>query len=194
MSAETLQDTKEIQAFVDIIKEIGAKSYLEIGSKFGGSIERVGKAMPKGSTIVAVDMPKGTKAWPQSRISLERVMDDLKRDGHKTRIVWGDSQTQETVDIVRMLGPFDAIFIDADHRLPGVMGDWNNYGPMANMVVAFHDIGWRRANDWVGTRIDVPEFWNSIKSGYTYKEFKFCSTGKNNGIGVIFKDGTRETL
>jgi hypothetical protein len=54
-------------------------------------------------------------------------------------------------------------------------------------LVAFHDIAWRRAPEWVGVRIDVPEFWDSIKGDYRHEEFKFCPTGKNNGIGVLWR-------
>jgi hypothetical protein len=90
------------------------------------------------------------------------------------------------IEKVRALGPFDAVMLDADHRLPGVTADWINYGPMGRMV-AFHDIAWRRAPEWVGTRIDVPQFWDSIKGHYRHEEFRFCPTGKNNGIGVLWR-------
>jgi hypothetical protein len=69
-----------------------------------------------------------------------------------------------------------------------VTADWINYGPMSRNIVAFHDISWRRAPDWVGTRIDVPEFWDAIKHDYRHRELKMCPSGKNNGIGVLWKD------
>ena len=66
------------------------------------------------------------------------------------------------------------------------MADWQNYGPLAR-IVAFHDIGWRREANWPGKRIAVPEVWNEIKAGYRFEEIKLCPTGKNNGIGVLWR-------
>jgi hypothetical protein len=45
-----------------------------------------------------------------------------------------------------------------------------------------------RAPTWEGVRIDVPEFWDVIKRDFRHKEIKLCPTGKNNGIGVLWKD------
>lgn len=182
-----LQVEQEIDALARIVRSEGARSYLEIGSKFGGSLRRVAGCMPIGSKIVSVDLPNGTKAWSQSKVSLEGVIRDLKADGYDTHLIWGNSQSAEVIERVRRLGPFDAIFIDADHRMPGVTADWKNYGPMGR-IVGFHDIGWKRAPGWVGTRIDVPEFWDAIKVEYRHEEFKMCTTGKNNGIGVLWRD------
>ena len=184
---EILQNEEEITALVEIFRQEGIRSYLEIGAKFGGSLQRIGEAMPAGSRIVAVDLPNGTKAWAQSSVSLTNVVAGLRKQGKDAQIIWGNSQDAVIVEQVRKLGPFDAILLDADHRLPGVTADWKNYGPMASSMVAFHDIAWRRAPEWEGTRIDVPQFWNDLKLKYRHREFKFCPTGKNNGIGVLWK-------
>lgn len=110
----------------------------------------------------------------------------LREQGHDVHLLWGDSQDARIIEEARTFGPYDAIFIDADHRMAGVTADWNNYGPMGR-IIAFHDIAWRRAPEWVGTRIDVPQFWDSIKNDYRHVEFRFCDTGKNNGIGVLWR-------
>jgi cephalosporin hydroxylase len=182
------QDPAEIAAYCEILRNSDVRLYLEIGSKFGGSLWLAANALPKGSRIVSVDMPNGTKSWVESRASLEACVAELKRKGYDAQVIWGDSQSREVVRKVETLGPFDAIMIDADHRMPGVTADWINYGPMSRNIVAFHDLGWKRAPDWVGTRIDVPEFWNSVKGNFRHQEIKLCPTGKNNGIGVLWKD------
>jgi predicted O-methyltransferase YrrM len=183
--SQRLQDEQEISALADLFAKEGVRSYLEIGSKFGGSLARIAAALPVGSRILAIDMPNGTKAWPQSSVALESLILDLGKKGYDARLMWADSQDPKTVLKAGWMAPFDAVFIDADHRLPGVTADWKNYGPMGS-IVAFHDIAWRRAPEWVGTRIDVPQFWDSIKLRYRHREFKFCPTGKNNGIGVLW--------
>jgi cephalosporin hydroxylase len=181
------QDEAEISAFCDILRNEGVTSYLEIGSKFGGSLWRAANSLPAGSRIVSVDLPAGTKAWKQSEASLKACHAALRAKGYDTHAIWGSSFDAETIEQVRALGPFDACLIDGDHRMPGVTQDFANYGPMAR-IVAFHDLAWKRAPDWVGTRIDVPEFWASIKGDYERtEEIILCPTGKNNGIGVLWR-------
>lgn len=185
---EAAQDPAEIEAFCAILAKEGVRSYLEIGSKFGGSLWRAANALPKGSLIVSVDLPGGTKRWKESQQSLIECHNALRRLGYQTHALWGDSGDREIICKVQEFAPFDAMLIDADHRLPGVTRDWLNYGPMGR-IVAFHDLAWRRAPEWVGTRIDVPEFWASIKVGFARtEEIILCPTGKNNGIGVLWRD------
>jgi predicted O-methyltransferase YrrM len=176
----------EINGLIGVFQREGVRSYLEIGSKFGGSLWRIAKALPKGSRIVSVDLPKGTKAWPESSASLKACVLRLIDEGYDARIIWGGSTDVAVIEQVRALAPFDAILIDANHTLPYVTADFANYAPMGRLI-AFHDIAWRRAPEWVGVRIDVPQFWDSIKGGYRHEEFRSCPTGKNNGIGVLWR-------
>jgi predicted O-methyltransferase YrrM len=159
MTDVILQDDREIDALAELFAANGVRSYLEIGSKFGGSLKRLADRMPAGSRIVAVDMPKGTKAWPQSRLALADVARSLLLRGHHARVVWADSQDPQTVETVRGLGPFDAVLLDADHRLP----------------------------EWIGTRIDVPQLWERLKAEHRHVEFRFDPSRKNNGIGVLWR-------
>jgi predicted O-methyltransferase YrrM len=182
-----LQVDAEIDGLADILVREGVTSYLEIGSKFGGSLLRVAERLPAGSRIVSVDMPNGTRAWKESEAELKAAIAKLRLKGYDAHVIWGDSTAPATIEQVRKLGPFGAIFIDANHTRPFLEKDWANYGPLGNIIVAFHDINWHRAPEWVGTRIDVPEFWDQIKSGYVHQELKLCPTGKNNGIGVLWR-------
>lgn len=183
---KALQDPIELDEYCKVITDEGITSYLEVGSKFGGSLWRAAQAMPKGSRVVAVDMPNGTKAWNESHQSLVSCVSELLALGYDARVIWGDSQKKETIKEVMKYGPYDLIMLDADHRLPGVRTDWLNYAGMANRLVAFHDISWHREPEWKGVRIDVPQFWESVKVAYKYKEIVHCPTGKNNGIGVLW--------
>lgn len=183
---QVLQDATELAAFTDLIRQEGCQSYLEVGAKFGGTLLRVASVMPPGSTIVAVDLPGGTRLWKESEASLKAAVAKLNADGYDARVIWGDSTNQFVVKQVAALAPFDAILIDANHTRPYVERDWANYGPMGD-IIAFHDIAWHREPEWKGVRIDVPQFWNEIKDNYLHQEFKFCPTRKNNGIGVLWR-------
>jgi cephalosporin hydroxylase len=179
---KTLQNEAEHARFVEILREQHVRSYLEIGSKFGGSLWKAAKAMPVGSRIVSVDMPSGTKVWPESKASLEACIKRLRDDGYDASVIWGDSTDPNIIDRVGVLGPFDCVFLDGNHTLPFVKKDWANYGPMGRLV-AFHDIGWvQRAGKFP---IDVPEFWNSIKDQYRHEEIKL--EARDNGIGVLWR-------
>lgn len=187
MAYKALQNEAEHARFVEIVKAEGVKSYLEIGSKFGGSFRRVADALPKGSRMVAVDLPGGTKDWVKTRASLLSCVSELKALGYDAHVIWGDSTSPDVIEQARKLGPFDAIFLDGNHTLPYVKKDWATYGAMSNKLVAFHDISWKRPEDFVSySRIDVPEFWNELKPTYRHEEIR--REAKDNGIGVLWKD------
>jgi predicted O-methyltransferase YrrM len=61
--------------------------------------------------------------------------------GAKLHLVQGRSQAPEVVEQAAALGPYDFIFIDADHTYESVSADWENYRPMLapGGVFAFHD-------------------------------------------------------
>lgn len=173
---QMLQYEPEFNAFVDLLLDVGVRSYLEIGCKFGGTLWRVGMALPKGSTCVGVDFPRAPEAT--SFHSMRSVIRRLQEEGRECTMVWGDSTDRKAIDKVRSLGPFDACFIDANHSRLYVEKDWMNYGQMAKKVVAFHDICWQSSG--------VPKFWNEIKVGHHYSELRYDPGGANNGIGVIY--------
>jgi hypothetical protein len=129
--ANMAQDETEITEFAALLAAEGVTSYLEIGSKFGGSLWRVANALPKGSRIVAVDMPGGTKAWDQTRRSLKGCVHRLIELGYDARIIWGDSTDPRIIEQVQAHAPFDACLIDANHTLPYVTKDFANYGAIS---------------------------------------------------------------
>lgn len=186
MTFQALQDPDELAAFVALLKQEGVSSYLEIGSKWGGSLWPVGSAMPPGSKIVAVDLPMGTVAWSQTQNSLRTCTAELRALGHQVTLIWGDSTNPGVIKQVRELGSYDAVLIDANHTRSYLARDWSNYADICR-IVAFHDISWKRAPDWKGTRIEVPQFWDDIKTSYKHTEIHLDKSGKNNGIGVLWR-------
>lgn len=178
---DCLQNSDELHWFISLLNEEGCRSYLEIGSRWGGSFWRIANALPRGSRVVSVDMP----AEPTSEASLRSCVAELKRKGYDAHLLIGNSQTPDVVRNVHGLGKFDACLIDGDHSLAGVTADWINYGPVLCRLVAFHDIAWWRSSEWKGTRIEVPGFWNEVKADYRHIERKL--ERKNNGIGVLWR-------
>jgi predicted O-methyltransferase YrrM len=180
MKPTMLQEEAEIDWLATIVRVETVRSVLEIGSRFGESLRRLVLAMPPGSKAVSVDLLGNNKGI------LRAVISALTLQGYDAHVVFGDSTDPDVVEQVRALGPYDLIFIDANHTLPYVTKDWENYGPMGR-IVAFHDIAWRRPPEWKGIRIDVPQFWESIKHDYRHSEMKVCPSGQDNGIGVLWR-------
>lgn len=179
---KALQIDAELDWLIAFFQREKVQSYLEIGSKYGGSLWRIANALPKGSRIVSVDMPWGDRATIPH---LQECVAELKRLGYDTHLLLADSTAKATVELVKVLGPFDACLIDANHLLPYVTKDWQNYGSISRLV-AFHDIAWkmhpgRRSK----TPIEVPQFWESIKGAYRHEEIKL--EPRDNGIGVLWR-------
>lgn len=183
-----LQNIKEHAAFLTLLKQEGIKSYLEIGSMYGGSLWRAAHVMPKGSRVVSVDYATHT---PEALPHLQEAVNDLKSEGYDVHLLHADSTAPETVEKIAALGPFDCVFIDGSHTLEAVEADWKNYGPMGR-IVAFHDIAWN--STWkssvpgrITMPIFVPQVWDRVKKDYRHKEFKFHPSGNYYGIGILWR-------
>jgi len=180
-----LQDLREFNEFIQLIHKNEVKSYLEIGSKHGGSLWRIGSSLPAGSRIVSVDLPHGDTSFKESEPHLRACVEELKKKGYDAHLFLTSSQDASTINSVRALAPFDLLFIDANHTELFVRHDWSVYGPMAKMV-AFHDINWKaRPEPSKKMPIEVPKVWNEIKTGFKHKEIKYCP--RDNGIGVLWQ-------
>lgn len=176
-----LQDPEEFTQFCELLRERGTRSYLEIGSWAGGSIEKVAKYLPKGSRIISIEMP----ADPDKYGRLQQVMGELLRDGYSTFLFTADSSHPLPILMARELGPFDAVFIDGGHTFEQVSRDWRNYGRLAP-IVGFHDIAIDKPPN------GVARFWKELKAQHEHVEFISEETLRDDigyGIGVIFNRG-----
>ena len=153
----------------------GMDSILEIGSRFGRSLEWLGTVSAKQSRIVSVDLPIDPYSPGVDVIGpLTKVCEQLRIHGHDVHQITGDSHDPAVANRVKALGPFQFAFIDGDHTYDGAKQDWENYGPHCG-VVAFHDIN---CPDW-----GVKKLWNEIKNAHPYAEY----IGGEMGIGVLFR-------
>lgn len=185
-----LQNVREHDAFLNVLRNERVNSYLEIGAMYGGSLWRVATALPKGSRVVAVDFMCDT---PEARPSLDACIHALNAGGYHASAIYGDSTDTATIEAVQDEAPYDCLFIDGAHTLEAVTADWDNYGPMAR-IVAFHDIAWN--DTWKSAvpgrapkAMGVPEVWNKLKAVHPrHCEFKFQKPSNYYGIGVLWRD------
>lgn len=173
-----LQDPGELALFVALLQSEGVKSYLEIGSRFGGSLWRIANALPHGSLVVSVDLPK-----PDAADSLRQCAEVLRAKGYRMHLHLGDSADDGISSAVSALGPFDCCFIDGNHAEHYVRQDWETYGSMAR-IVAFHDIAWL-PRPTKKTPLEVAKVWNEIKSDYRHEEIRLKPA--DCGIGVLWR-------
>jgi len=187
MKCETymLQNKDEVDKMARIFIENGVKSYLEVGSKFGGSLWRVANALPVGSKVVSVDLPQGDTSFKDTKPHLEECVRTLKKRGYDAQVIFGDSTNPGIVEAATKEGPFDAVFLDGNHTLPYIKKDWENYSKITK-ILAFHDIGFFREGGMAPGKkpIEVPVFWNRIKENYKHVEIKYDK--QDNGIGILW--------
>jgi cephalosporin hydroxylase len=177
---EPCQDLPELDAFIELVKRENINSYLEIGSRWGGSFWRVMTALPLGSRGVSVDL--------QPNNDLNQCMITLIQMGYVVRFIPGDSTNSKVVAAAQQGAPYDLCLIDGNHTAPYVRSDWKNYGPMAK-IVAFHDINYSRPylSPTAKWPIDVPKLWKEIKDKYRHEEIKLCHTRRDNGFGILWR-------
>ncbi len=184
------QKDKEIGALIDLFKRYGVTRYLEIGARQGNTFYDIMTSLPVGSLGVAVDLPGGTWGKTGTDVHLKNVCQKLNDMGYNVSYILGDSTDKEVIDEVEMLGaPFHAALIDGDHRYAGVKADWENYSPMVESLVAFHDIdghGVVQSSD-PSLAVEVPILWDELKVKYPHEEYidRLDQPHRPMGIGVI---------
>ena len=173
------QDKVELEQMLKLVA--GSKSVLEIGSSFGGTLKQMASVMPRGSTIVAVDMPSDeTPKYLNQQASLKEVCRQLSILGANVQLILGDSHSAQVIERVSHYAPFDFVFIDGDHSYEGMKKDWENYGPMGK-VIAFHDIA--------GGLPECKRCWDEIKATGVHTEEIINKYSKQKfGIGIVYQE------
>jgi predicted O-methyltransferase YrrM len=154
------------------------KRVLEIGTYHGGTLYHwLQNALP-GTRVVSVDSYL-------TGIDNRALYQDWCPPRVGVIVIEGDSNSDETAAAVERFGPFDWVWIDADHRLGPVTRDWELYSAMCarNATVCFHDI--------LPPSVSFPDYgvnllWADLKARYRYEEFIQDASALWGGIGVVF--------
>lgn len=169
---------EETRAVFDDVRELGLRSYVEIGSRCGDSFYVLSQALPTGSTVIAVDLPNGPWGRPGTEARLRERASQLRELGYEAHVIIGDSRCKNTIKQVLTLSPlYQLCFIDGDHSYEGVSTDWDNYGRFAEWVV-FHDT----CQDKVpGPR----RLWSELVAADTFDVHKTFNHGWGTSLGHV---------
>ncbi len=178
------QAPKELAGLAGLLREIGATSFLEIGSRHGDTLFELAVLVPSLTRFLAVDLPGGRWGRRGSDRNLDRAAWILRRMGKEAEVFYGRSLDSAIVEQAKAGAPWDFVLIDADHTYKGVKSDWEVYGPLAGKAVAFHDIVGEGKRNITGLKIEVPRLWRELKAeGREVREF--VDPPARMGIGVI---------
>lgn len=136
------QNPWELEQFLALVRGFAPERILEVGAMYGGTLWHwlyIGKRV-----VVVDDEMRAADEWRE-------WADKARGDLH---LLQGDSRDPDIVAQAAALGPYDLVFIDADHTYEAVAADFANY---PGTVVALHDILPRPA-------YGVSRVWDEIKS------------------------------
>ena len=185
------QDEMEFAWFCEFLNRqysAGGMTYLEIGSRFGGSMFVAAEFLAKPAHIVCVDQPAMGWGSKKSDGPLKKLAKTVRSEGHTVEIVFADSQIEKTRDDVerRLAGrEVDVLFLDADHTYKGVSRDFELYSSLVRPggIIAFHDVAPKQENP----KVEVPLFWQSLVKKYPDSCRQCVHQAGRFGIGVLFK-------
>lgn len=170
-----VHEKEELFALCSLFQAHGVEGYLELGASEGVSMYVIGKCLPKGSEIVAVDLGE-----PHSKGHLLRNKEFLIQEWYRCHV-----ELKTTEDFSKCLVAPDpwmthAIMIDAGHTYEDVKKDWEMFAHRAEKMVVLHDI----------RHPGVREFWNEIKTQHRTLEIHAgrytVFGGEKMGFGIVF--------
>jgi cephalosporin hydroxylase len=188
-----IQKPKELEAMVELVRDLEPGVVVEIGSARGGTLFAWAKSAPRDALMVSIDLPGGDFNFrgddQYGKRNYER-MADYKRDEQTLKFIKGNSQSDKTRDaLLKILDGrlIDLLFIDGDHAYEGVKRDFELYSPLVRDggLIGFHDV----VNHPAEPLCQVDRFWNEIRDEFGGREFieqHNYGYPKWGGIGYIW--------
>jgi predicted O-methyltransferase YrrM len=183
------QKWTELMEVLKIIDARQPKNILEIGVYKGGTIRAWTSVAAQDATIIGVDLPGGSFGGGFTEDEVVPI-ESLAQYGQTIKLIAADSHKKETVKEVEKLGPFDFIFIDADHTYKGAKTDFDNYMPLLKDggIMVLHDVVKHGKHH---PDVDVDMLWAEIKEKYDTVEFIDHDYPSDwnpwGGLGCVFK-------
>jgi cephalosporin hydroxylase len=147
-AVETYQVPWELDQLLTLYKALAPARVLEVGCWHGGTLWHW--LQQPGVTVVAVDDEmRSADDWQGWAMDAGSTLHSFQGSSHDPDVIWE----------VSGLGPYDFVFIDADHSYSSVKADWFNYGQMVapGGALVFHDILPR-------PNYGVSEVWAEVKA------------------------------
>jgi predicted O-methyltransferase YrrM len=165
------QKPEELARFLALLDQLQPKTYLEIGTHWGGTTWAIQQVLPE-MRIICIDNDILDLTFSFIR--------HLREIGVTAECIKGNSTNPRTLQAVRGLtSSVDFLFIDGGHTSKTVKSDWHLYHPLVRKggAVAFHDIVYHPEHG-------VHELWEVLKLRRTATEIitKPLDWG---GIGVL---------
>lgn len=132
------QEPEEIYPALGFLKERKPASYLELGSACGISLQLAMEAFGPACKYRAIDLMDREA----ERDRLLEVLNAYRGAGYDLELLQAASQQTATVQWAEKHGPYDVVFIDADHTFRASLADVLNYAPLLNEdgVLMLHDV------------------------------------------------------
>jgi hypothetical protein len=184
------QIREEILGLAEFLREERVDSFLEIGTKWGGTFYVLHQISDIGGLKISLDMVGGPYGgWVLNQhpylgdVVYERNM-FLRKLSNDVRILMGDSHTMAMrIKLERILGKekLDLLFIDGDHTYDGVGMDYTMYKKFVKKdgLIVFHDINDTQHHRNIG--VQVGKFWNELKG----EKIEFNTHTHWAGLGVL---------
>lgn len=137
------------------------------------------------------------KRFYEEIMSAEHIGIDI--DSRTNPDILGNSRLPETIEkLNRHLAgrSIDLLFLDGNHTYDYVKFEYENYGPMTQHLIAFHDLICMEE----GIGVEVHRLWREIYAAekkhclltfYRHNDSKTVWPGHEMGIGLIVKGGER---